>query len=230
MNKIFFLILLFFLSIFSFSFNSFAAEKKEKTEITGDKMEIKNKGKVSVFKGNAKVVRGNYNITANEMKYYKDKNEIDAKGKVNFFVKNDDGSIIKAKSSKAKYNTKNMSGKMWSGKPKVEYFVKGSTDSIVLYMDKLFLRENFASAKAVGHVKIISSSGTITSDNALLKKNENSLFMTKEKNKPNVNVWQKGKKANFKADEISLLYNDKTVKMNKNVEGKVIFDNLEVEQ
>ncbi len=230
MNKQFFLILLILSCVFLFPFHSFSAEQKEKTEITGDKMEIKNKGKVSVFKGNAKVVRGNYNITADEMKYYKDKDEIDAKGKVKFYVKNNDGSIIKAKSSKAKYNTKNMSGKMWAGKPMVEYFVKGSTNTVVLYMDKLYLRENFESAKAVGHVKIISSSGTITADNAVLNKNKNSLFLTKEKNKPNVDVWQKGKKANFKADEISLLYNDKTIKMNKNVEGKIIFDNLEVEQ
>lgn len=230
MKKQFFLILLFLSLISLFSFNSFAVEKKEKTEITGDEMIIKSKGKVSVFKGNAKVVRGNYNITADEMKYYKDTEEIDAKGKVKFYVKNEDGSIIKANSSKAKYNVKNMSGKMWAGKPKVEYFVKGSTNTVILYMDKLYLRDNFESAKAVGHVKIISSSGTITSDNAVLRKNEKSLFMTKEKNKPNVNVWQKGKTANFKADEISLLYNERTVKMDKNVEGKVVFDNLEVEQ
>ena len=57
--------------------------------------------------------------------------------------------------------------------------------------------------------------------------------MEKDKNKPQVNVWQEDKKAEFKADEISLLYDKKTVKMSKNVEGKIIFeslDNLEVKQ
>ncbi len=229
MKKSFFLTLLFLLSII-FVFNLFAAEQKEKTEITGDKMIIKNKGKVSVFKGNAKVVRGNYEISADEMKYYKDTEEVDAKGHVKFFVKNDDGSKIKAKSSKAKYNTKKMNGMMWGGKPKVEYFVKNSTNTVVLYMNKLYLRDNFESAKAVGNVRIVSSSGTIRSDNAVLNKDKKFLFMKKEKNKPQVNAWQKGKNATFKADEISLLYNDKTIKMNKNVEGKIIFDNLEVEQ
>ncbi|MBQ3834570.1 MAG: LPS-assembly protein LptD [Elusimicrobia bacterium] len=230
MSKNFFLILLFLSSILFVSFNLFAAEKKEKTEITGDKMVIKNKGKVSVFKGNAKVVRGNYKILADEMKYFKDTDDIDAKGNIRFFVKNDDGSSIKAKSSKAKYNTKKMNGMMWGGKPRVEYFVKGSTDTVVLYMNKLYLRDNFESAKAVGNVRIISSSGTIHSDNAVLNKDSKSLFMKKDKKKPQVNAWQKGKKANFKADEISLLYNEKIVKMDKNVEGKIIFDNLEVEK
>lgn len=230
MNRKIFLILFLLSSITFVSFNVFAAEKKEKTEITGDKMVIKNKGKVSVFKGNAKVVRGNYKISADEMKYYKDTEDVDAKGNVKFFVKNEDGSKIKAKSSKAKYNTKKMNGMMWGGKPKVEYFVKGSTDTVVLYMNKLYLQDNFESAKAVGNVRIVSSSGTIRADNAILNKDSKSLFMKKDKNKPQVDAWQKGKKANFKADEISLMYNEKTVKMNKNVEGKIIFDNLEVEK
>ena len=100
-------------------------------------------------------------------------------------------------------------------------------------MDTWYLNENFESVKAMDNVKIISSSGTITADNALLKKSDNSLYMEKDKNKPQVNVWQEDKKAEFKADEISLLYDKKTVKMNKNVEGKIIFeslDNLEVKQ
>ena len=206
--------------------------RKEKTEITGDQMIIKNKGAVSVFKGNANVVRGNYNIKADEMKYYKNTNDIDANGRVNFFVKNNDGSTIKAKSKKAKYNTKKMNGKMWGGSPVVEYSLKNNdkkkaAEKIYLYMDELYLRDNFSSAQALGNVKIVSSSGTVTSDNALLNKEENSLFMYKDKNKPQINVWQGDKNAEFKADEISLFYNDKTVKMNKNVEGKIIFDNLE---
>ncbi len=201
--------------------------KKEKTEITGNKMIIKDKGNVAHFKGNAKVVRGNYNITSDDMTYYKDSSEIDAEGKVKFFVTGEDGSIIKASSEKAKYNTKKLNGKMWDGNPVVEYKISNSTDTIFLYMDELYLNDNFESAKAVDNVKIVSSSGTITADNALLNKSENSLYMQKDKNKPQVNVWQEDKKAEFKADEISLFYNDKTVKMDKNVEGKIIFDNLE---
>ena len=122
---------------------------------------------------------------------------------------------------------------MWGSNPVVEYKIQNSTDTIFLYMDTLYLSDNFESVKAVDNVKILSSSGTITADNALLKKEDNSLYMEKDKNKPQVNVWQEDKKAEFKADEISLLYDKKTVKMNKNVEGKIIFeslDNLEVKQ
>ncbi|MCR4662434.1 MAG: hypothetical protein K5622_00920 [Endomicrobiaceae bacterium] len=167
------------------------------------------------------------------MIYYRTTDDVEAKGKVNFMVKNEDGSIIKAKSANAKYNTKLLNGKMWGNNPVVEYELKNSTDTIFLYMDTLYLNDNFESVKAVDNVRIISSSGTITADNAFLKKEDNSLYMEKDKNQPQVNVWKEDKKAEFKADEISLLYEEKTVKMNKNVEGKIIFeslDNLEVKQ
>lgn len=212
---------------------AFAVEQKQKTEITGDKMILKDKGQIAYFKGHANVKRGNYNITSNEMTYYRKTDDVQAKGKVNFSVKNEDGSVIKAKSENANYNTKLLNGKMWGDNPVVEYEINNSTDTIFLYMDTLYLSDNFESVKAIDNVKIISSSGTITADNALLKKEDNSLYMEKDKNKPQVNVWQQDKKAEFKADEISLLYDKKTVKMNKNVEGKIIFeslDNLEVKQ
>ena len=212
---------------------AFAVEQKQKTEITGDKMILKDKGQIAYFKGHANVKRGNYNITSNEMTYYRKTDDVQAKGKVNFSVKNEDGSVIKAKSENANYNTKLLNGKMWGDNPVVEYEINNSTDTIFLYMDTLYLSDNFESVKAIDNVKIISSSGTITADNALLKKEDNSLYMEKDENKPQVNVWQQDKKAEFKADEISLLYDKKTVKMNKNVEGKIIFeslDNLEVKQ
>ena len=216
----------------NFSF-VYASEQKQRTEITGDKMILKDKGQIAYFKGHANVKRGNYNITSNEMTYYRKTDDVDAKGNVNFVVKNENGSVIKARAANANYNTKLLNGKMWGNAPVVEYELKNSSDTIFLYMDTLYLRDNFESVKAVDNVKILSSSGTITADNALLKKEDNSLYMEKDKTKPQVNVWKEDKKAEFKADEISLLYDEKTVKMNKNVEGKIIFeslDNLEVKQ
>ena len=225
-------ILLIIFSMFIFSV-VYATEQKQKTEITGDKMILKDKGQIAYFKGHANVTRGNYNIMSNEMTYYRKSDDVDAKGNVLFIVKNEDGSIIKASAANANYNTKLLNGKMWGDNPFVEYELKNSSDTIFLYMDTLYLNDNFESVKAIDNVRIISSSGTIISDNALLKKEDNSLYMEKDKNKPQVNVWQEDKKAEFKADEISLLYDKKTVKMNNNVEGKIIFeslDNLEVKQ
>ncbi len=230
MIKNIFFITFFVMMLFPFVY---AAEQKQKTEITGDKMILKDKGQIAYFKGNANVTRGNYNITSNEMTYYRKTDDVQARGKVKFLIKNEDGTLIKAKAANADYNTKLLNGKMWGDNPIVEYELKNSTDTIFLYMDTLYLNDNFESVKAIDNVKIVSSSGTITADNALLKKEDKSLYMEKAINKPQVNVWQEDKKAEFKADEISLLYDKKTVKMNKNVEGKIIFeslDNLEVKQ
>jgi len=220
-----------FILVLSLCFNfCFAATEqqpvKQKTEITGKQMTIKNSGEKTIFKGNAKIVRGSNTITADNMVYYRKTDNVDADGNINFSVKNDDGSIIKAKSQKAVYNIKNYSGKLWDGNPEIQYSIANSTDTIFLYADTIELNKNFESATAQDNVKIISSSGTITADNALLNRNDNSLIMKKDKNKPTVNVKQDDKEAHFKADEISLLYDKKTVQMKNNVEGKIIMEDI----
>lgn len=215
-----------FCLIISFSF----AQVKEKTVVTGDIMEIKKSGEKTIVKGNAKIERGSSTVTSDKMTYYKDNSNVDASGNVKFLVNNEDGSIIKAMSQEAIYNTKNSSGQLWGGRPTVEYNLKNSTDTMYLYADKLYVDNDFEYADAEGNVEIISSSGTIISENALLDRKANTLFMHKNKKKPQINAHQSDKKAEFKADEISLFYNEKTVKMNKNVEGKITMDTLEVRE
>lgn len=227
-----FILVLFLCSSFCFADNQ-PKSVKQKTEITGKQMTIKNSGEKTIFKGNAKIVRGSNTITADNMIYYKKTDNIDADGNINFVVKNDDGSTIKAKSQKAVYNIKNYSGKLWDGNPEIQYNIANSTDTIFLYADNIELNKNFESATALDNVRIISSSGTITSDNALLNRTDNSLIMKKDKNKPAVNVKQDDKEAHFKADEISLFYDKKTVQMKNNVEGKIIIEdinNLEIKK
>ena len=106
-KKIFLITTLMFIISFAYS-----EEQKQRTEIVGDKMIIKDKGAVAYFKGHANVKRGNYNITSNEMIYYRLTNDVDAKGNVNFFVNNEDGCALKEKAEKAKYNTKLLNRKM----------------------------------------------------------------------------------------------------------------------
>jgi lipopolysaccharide export system protein LptA len=207
----------------SFSF----AKEKEKTVVTGDRMEIKKSGEKTIVKGNAKIVRSSNTVTSDKMTYYKNNSNVDASGNVVFFVNNEDGSIIKATSEEAVYNTNDSSGQLWGGRPTIEYNLKNSTDTMYLYADKLYVDNDFEYADAEGNVEIVSSSGTIISENALLDKKANTLFMHKNKKKPQINAYQNDKKAEFKADEISLFYNEKTVKMNKNVEGKITMDTLE---
>ena len=225
-KNFYFIIILFF--CFSVCFANAQNEvAKQKTEITGNQMIIKNSGEKTIFKGNAKIVRGCDTITADNMIYYKKTDNIDATGNIKFIVKNDDGSTVNAMSQKAIYNIKNYNGKLWGGNPVIKYNIANSTDTVFLYADTIELNKNFESAKAKDNVKIISSSGTITSDNAFLNRNDNSLIMTKDKNKPAVDVKQGDKEAHFKADEISLFYETKTVQMKNNVEGKIIMETFE---
>lgn len=231
-RKIYFIFILFFAFCFCFA-DTQNENIKQKTEITGNQMTIKNAGEKTIFDGNAKIVRGSNIITADRMIYYKKTDNIDANGNIKFIVKNEDGSIINASSKKAVYNIKNYSGKLWDGNPTIKYNLANSTDTIFLYADTVELNKNFESAKAKDNVKIISSSGTITADNAFLDRQNNSLIMQKDKNKPEVYVKKDDKEAIFKADEIDLFYDKKTVQMKNNVEGKIIMEdinNLEIKK
>lgn len=192
-----------------------------KTEITGKQMVIKDSGKKTIFTGNAKVTRENNTVVADKMIYYKDKEYVDAMGNIKFSTKNDDGSVVNAYSQKAYYNIKDYSGKLWDGNPKVEYITKDSKDKVFLYAQEIELNKDFESVVAKDNVRIVSSSGTITSDNAYLNKENKSLLMKKDKNRPTIDVQQEDKEAHFKADELLLLYEQKTIQLNDNVEGKI---------
>ncbi|MDD5021583.1 MAG: LptA/OstA family protein [Endomicrobiaceae bacterium] len=197
------------------------------TIITGDEMLMRKKEGITVVKGNGQVVRGNKTIKADTITYSEKQNQIDANGNVRFFDTEEDGSKIKAVSENATYNTEKSDGKLWGGNPAIEYNIKNSTDIVYLYADTFYLDQGFQSARAESNVKIISSSGTITGDNAKVNKSNNTLFMYKDINRPKIVAYQDDKYAEFEADELYLYYDKKTVKMDKDVKGKFIMNTSE---
>ena len=204
------------------SFNFLYAQEKQQTIITGDEMIIQKIEGITVVKGNGQVLRGSQTIKADIITYSENQNNIDATGKVSFFDKYNDGSLIRAFSENAAYNTENSSGRLWGGKPVIEYNLKNSTDVVYLYADTFYLDKGFEAARAESNVKIISSSGTVTADNARLDKKTNTLFMQKDKNRPKITAYQDDKYAEFESDELYLYYETKTLKMDKDVKGKFI--------
>ncbi len=222
-NKFYMLIPLCF--IFSFAY---AGESKEQTIITGDEMHMNKKEAITVVKGSGKVVRGNKIIEADTITYSEKQNQIDAEGNVRFFDTEKDGSKIKAVSSSATYNTEKSDGRLWGGNPSIEYNIKNSTDIVYMYADTFYLDKDFESARALSNVKIISSSGTLTGDNARVSKSDNTLFMHKDIVRPKITAYQDDKYAEFESDELYLFYDTKTVKMDKNVKGKFIMNTTEV--
>ena len=221
-NKISVILALCFIFCFAY-----AQEQKEKTIITGDEMLIKKKEEITVVKGNGQVVRGNKIIKADTIRYSEKQNQIDANGNVQFFDKYDDGSKIKAVSENATYNTEKTDGKLWGGNPTIEYNIKKSTDIIYLYADTFYLDQGFQSARAQSNVKIVTSSGTITSDNAKVSKSDNTLYMYKDINRPKIIAYQDDKYAEFESDEVYVYYDKKTITMNKDVKGKFIINTPE---
>lgn len=219
---------IFFVIIFCLSFYCFALSEqvKEQTEITGEMMTLKKNENVVIFTGGAKVVRGDKTIKADKMEYKKTSGMINAYGNVKFFLNNKDGKV-NAYAQNAIYNVNDYTGKLWGGKPLIEYTVKDSTEIIKLYADNFYLENGLETARAENNVEIFSSSGTIFSDNAFIDKKSKTLYMHKDTKRPQVTAFQEDKKAVFEADELYMLYETKTVTMNKNVKGKITIENIE---
>jgi len=205
---------------------SFAAQPpvtSGKTVITGEEMEIRRSGDITISRGNSKAVNGRNTIKADVMTYDKKNDAVDASGNVKLFSKTDDGEPLKAFGDFADYNLKSEKGKLWGKKSYIEYFMKNSEAPLKLNAKEIYLDKNIETLSAYKNVEIITASGTITSDNAVFDKKTYSVFMEKDQKRPVADVYYDGRNGIYEADAMTFYNADdkKKIVMNGNVSGKI---------
>jgi hypothetical protein len=88
---------------------------------------------------------------------------------------------------------------------------------------EIYLDADNSTVKVLKDVEVITSSGTIYSDNALFNREQNSIFVVKEIKRPITYMNYQDKKGEFEAD--SMLFerdSDKNrIRMNGRVKGKI---------
>jgi lipopolysaccharide export system protein LptA len=201
---------------------AFAQGLKDKTVITGDVMEVLRSGETTVSKGNSKAVNGRNTIKSDKMVYNKKSSFVSASGNVRLYSKTDDGEPLEAKGDFADYNLSLQRGKLWGKKTNLKYFPKGG-DKMEVNSKELLIDRNLETLSAYKDVEIVTSSGTIYSDNAVFDKKTSSLKAVKEKKRPLADVIYDGRKGRYVADEM-IFYNskdDKKIAMTGNVKGKI---------
>jgi lipopolysaccharide assembly outer membrane protein LptD (OstA) len=210
------------LSILFFTCVSFAAQGKQ-TVITGDEMEVLKGGDITVSKGNSKAVNGDNTVTADKMTYDKKKSLVSASGRVKLYSKSSDGSPVEASGDYAKYNLGASAGELFGKKADLKYGVKNSDSPLVLKAGEIRINAKNETLSARGEVEIITSSGTIYSDNAVFDKKSSSLLAVKELKRPAADVIYDGRKGFYEADEM-VFYNsadNKKIVMSGSVKGKM---------
>jgi lipopolysaccharide export system protein LptA len=171
----------------------------------------------------------NIEIKADETSFDKRNSEILASGNVQIVSKLKTGETVKASGSFAKYSTIREVGKIWGRGTVIEYFVKNSSSPVTMHAKEIQFDKSGENIKANGDVVVVSSSGTIRSDNALFDKKTSGAVFGKGEIRPVAEFTYKGKKQVYNADKIILYDNEgyKKILMEGDVKGKIeMKDNL----
>jgi lipopolysaccharide assembly outer membrane protein LptD (OstA) len=189
-------------------------------------MEIMKSGNIIVLKGHLKAVNDINVMMANEMLYDKKQSEILAFGNVKLFSKNLKNESLEIYGSFAKYNMCTEIGKIWGDNTMIKYFIhaSSSTSTIILYADKVYIDKNMQILSAYDNVKVITSYGTIYSDNAIFDRKTFEVIFKKDKNRPIADVLYNGNKGIYEADKMvfdNFENNNKKIIMTGSVLGKI---------
>ncbi|MDR1942427.1 MAG: hypothetical protein LBQ47_08890 [Endomicrobium sp.] len=193
------------------------------TVITGDVMEVFKGGDITVSKGRSKAVNGNNSVLSDKMTYDKKSSLVSASGRVKLYSKTEDGTPLEAYGDFAQYNLDSSTGRLFGKKASLKYGLKDSDSPLVLKAKEMRINKNLETLNARGDVEIITSSGTIYSDNALFDKKTYSVLAVKEDKRPSADVLYDGKKGFYEADTM-IFYNsadDKKIVMKGSVKGRM---------
>jgi lipopolysaccharide export system protein LptA len=170
----------------------------------------------------------NTEIIADKTSFDKKRSEFSASGNVKVVSKFINGKRVEASGSFAKYNTNAGKGKLWGKgeKTSVKYFVKGASTPVIIWADEMQFDKNGKSIKAYGDVFVVTSSGTISSDNAAFDQKTSSVVFKKDKKRPVAEVKYEGRKQFYEANKIIFYDNDnnndvKKIFMEGDVKGKI---------
>ncbi|MDR2772665.1 MAG: hypothetical protein LBB93_04275 [Elusimicrobiota bacterium] len=96
------------------------------------------------------------------------------------------------------------------------------SDKNVIRSEIMTYDKNKSAVSAFGNVVIVTSSGTIRSDNAVYDTDSKILIMRKDKKRPEADVIYEGRKGFYRADKITFYnYDKKRILLEGDVSGKI---------
>lgn len=212
MRKLF----LIYLCVVLFVSIGFGEELADKVIITGDTMELKDHGNITLFKGGVKLVHGNSILLGETMRYDKIKSRIDINGNVLLRFRGEEAETILAKAQEAVYFEQEGKGHMW-GNAEIIRTGKDETGQVNLYAKDLYFDETKEEVRASGDVHIIQSDTEARSDEALLKYPEHTVILTG--GNPVFFRRDTESMGEYRGDTIIIKYKQKRIILDKSVRG-----------
>jgi lipopolysaccharide assembly outer membrane protein LptD (OstA) len=212
------------LVVITFVVPSFASAVSSNVVVTGSVMEIKNMGDIVISKGNSKVVKNANSITSDMLVYDKKRSIIFAFGNVKLVLKTSDSDSIEAYCGFGKYCINDKSGSLWdSNSVTVKYFIHNLTSPIILHAHKVCVNRKQKVLTAYDDVEVVTSFGTVFSDNAVFDEEMLSVVFRKDRKRPTADVLYGEKKVFCEADEMFFcnFSNKRKIIMSGFVTGKI---------
>jgi lipopolysaccharide export system protein LptA len=211
--------------LFSFALSLYGAEV-QKVIITGEILNIQKKGDIIVSEGNSKAVSDDNTIKSKKMSYDKNRSLISANGSVQIFMKSEEGEPLEAYGDYGTYKTDTQIGEFYGDLIKVKYYMKDSSEPMFMNSKKIYFDGAKKTVRALSDVEIITTSGTVYSDNAFFYRDSNSVVVTKDVKRPVADILYDGKTGKFVADSMQIEKKDNigSIKMRGTVKGKIKVD------
>jgi lipopolysaccharide assembly outer membrane protein LptD (OstA) len=211
--------------VFIFTVISFAASISKKILITGDEMEVRKAGEITILKGNLKAVTDGNVMTAYKMIYDKKKSFLSAFDNVMLLSKMQNGERFEVCGNFAFYYINEKKAKFWGDNTVAKYFMQNSSSilPIVLHAQEIYIDRNLETLNAYDDVIIETSLGTVYSDNAVFNGKTLNAAFQKYKKRPVAHVSYGDRKEFYEADEMifNIAENNKKIIMNGGVTGKI---------
>jgi lipopolysaccharide export system protein LptA len=165
----------------------------------------------------------NTEIIADNTSFDNKHSEFIALGNIKVISKLKNGDRIEGFGNAAKYNTKTGKGKIWGKDTMIKYFVKTYPEPVIMHAKEIQFDKGNESIEAYGDVFVITSSGTIISDNIIFDKKTSGAIFEKDKKRPVADIMHDNRKQIYEADKM-IFYDSPDVKkifMEGSVKGKI---------
>jgi lipopolysaccharide assembly outer membrane protein LptD (OstA) len=170
----------------------------------------------------------NTEIIADNISFDKKHSEFLASVNVKIISKLKSGERIEAFGNSAKYNTKTGKGEIGGKDTMIKYFTKTSPKPVIIRAKEIQFDKGNESIGAYEDVFVITSSGTIISDNVVFDKKTSMAVFEKDKKRPVADIMYDNRKQIYEADKM-ILYDSSDVKkifMEGSVKGKIGMEDI----
>jgi lipopolysaccharide transport protein LptA len=193
-----------------------AADVPKKVTITGDSMELRDKGAVTVFSGGVKLLRDSSMLLGDTMVYHKKTGAAEITGNVMLRFRSESGDTVMAKADNGTYSEQERVGRLW-GHPQIVRTSNDEAGQVNVYAREVDFNEATGNMKASGDVHIVQYQTEAWSQEAQFEQQAKHVVLSGDRpvmTRKDSDAW-----GEYEADAIDIFYADKKVILNGSVRG-----------